>query len=196
MSSASSLTSISSRASVEIYNETLKEEIISIEQSQIDLSELVDAAEKVISEKFTPSLQRVYTYKKESEKTSIDLDDVMKAMLACAGESRGQRYVASAIVACNQKEDVVEMLVALGTTWLTHFLFVCQFRGLAIHRKNLMFSLVQTSRSHQSQPNQEPSELATPTLQETVSHMGEGVGHRTDSFKDDVRRRMILIFLP
>lgn len=63
MASVSSLTSISSHASVETY-QSLKERIISIEQSQIDLPDLVDAAEKVVSEKFTPALQRVYTYKK------------------------------------------------------------------------------------------------------------------------------------
>ena len=45
----SSPTSISSRASVETY-ESLKEEIIAIEQSQIDLLELVDAAEKLSSQ--------------------------------------------------------------------------------------------------------------------------------------------------
>ena len=42
----------------------------------------------------------------------------------------GKGYVASAIVACNRKEDdedVVEALVALGTTLLTHLLFICQF---------------------------------------------------------------------
>lgn len=42
----------------------------------------------------------------------------------------GKRYVASAIVACNRKEDdedVVEAFVALGTTWLTHVSFICQF---------------------------------------------------------------------
>ena len=58
-------------------------------------------------------------------------------MLACAEECRGQRYVASAIVACSQKEndeDVVKTLAALGTTWLTHLLFVCQFYGLGMNR--------------------------------------------------------------
>ena len=134
--SVSSLTSISSRASVETY-ETLKNDITSIEQSEIDLRQLVDTAEKIVSEKFTPTIQKVYTYKHGSETISIDLDVVMKAMLVCAEECGGQRYVASAIVACSQKksyEDVVKTLAALGTTWLTHFLFVCQFYGLAMNR--------------------------------------------------------------
>ena len=66
---------------------SLKEEIINIEQSLIDLPELiVDAAEKVVSEKFTPTLQRIYTCKKGSEVISIDLNIVMKAMLPCAEE--------------------------------------------------------------------------------------------------------------
>ena len=61
----------------------------------------------------------------------------MKAMLVCAEECGGQRYVASAIVACSQKksyEDVVKTLAALGTTWLTHLLFPCQFYDLAMNR--------------------------------------------------------------
>ena len=58
MALARSLTSISSRASIETY-ESLKKQITCIEQSQIDLQALVDAAEKVVSEKFTPALQRV-----------------------------------------------------------------------------------------------------------------------------------------
>lgn len=60
-------------------------------------------------------------------------------MLACAEECGGQRYVASAIVACSQKEnyeDVVKTLAALGTTWLTHLLFPCQFYDIAVNRKN------------------------------------------------------------
>jgi len=127
--SLTSLTSISSRASVETY-ESLKEEIASIEQSQIDLQELVDAAEKIMKEKFAPAPQSTYTYKKGSETISVKLDAVMSAMLACGDECGGQRYAASAIVACTQKdndEEVVETLAALGTTWLTHFLFACQF---------------------------------------------------------------------
>ena len=90
-------------------------------------------------------------------------------MLACAEECGGQRYVASAIVACSQKEnyeDVVKTLAALGTTWLTHLLFPCQFYDIAVNRKNLIFSLVRSSRSHetQSDSDQESSELTTPTL--------------------------------
>jgi len=190
-----SLTSISSRASVEIY-ESLKEEIAGIEQSQIDLQELVDAAEKIMK-KFAPAPQSTYTYKKGSETISVKLDAVMSAMLACGDECGGQRYAASAIVACTQKEndqDVVETLAALGTTWLTHFLFVCQFyyadRYLAMNT-GPDFPLVKTNRSHETQPNQEPYELATPTLQITTSHVGERGGDRSGSFSDDVRRYLL-----
>ena len=69
-----------------------------------------------------PAPEKVYSYKKGSEKISIDLDGVVKAMLVCAEECEGQRHAASAILACNQKEnheDVPAALVALGTTWLT-----------------------------------------------------------------------------
>ena len=140
LGSVSSLTSISSRASVETY-ESLKEEIINIEQSEIDLPALLDAANKIIDEKFTPTNEKAFKYKKNSKdkESSINLDNVMKAMLVCAEEYDGQRYAASAIVACTTCEDVVEKLAALGTTWLTHFLFVCQFSGLAMNRSKLIF---------------------------------------------------------
>ena len=132
LSSLSSLTSISSRSSVETY-ESLKEKINDIENSKIDLQSLVHEAEKIIDEKLTPTSQKAYKHQKDSksEEDAIDLDEVMKAMLFCAEERDGQRYVASAIVACSKCPEVVETLVALGTTWLTHFLFVCQFSGLA-----------------------------------------------------------------
>ncbi|KAF9555155.1 hypothetical protein CPC08DRAFT_821258 [Agrocybe pediades] len=93
-------------------------------------------------------------------------------MLACAeecGGEKGKRYVASAVIACSQEEDVVGALQALGTTWLTHFLFVFK-----------------TGRGHSSQPSDEPSEVATPSIDETPSHLLAGVGHRQKSFADDV----------
>ncbi|KAG5637124.1 hypothetical protein H0H81_005717 [Sphagnurus paluster] len=169
----SSLTSISSRASVETY-ESLKGEISRVEQSQIHLQELVDAAENIIKEKFTPDPNSTYTYKKGSETISVRLNAVMSAMLACVeecGGKSGKRYVASAILACSGKGDngdVVEALAALGTTWLTHLLFV--------------FKL---SRSHKTQSNEEPDESATPTR---ASYFGEGVAHR-NSFQKDVMVR-------
>lgn len=193
LGSVSSLTSISSRTSVETY-ESLKEEIVKIEKSDIDLPKLVRDAEIIVDEKLTPAREKAFKFKRDSEEHSIDLDNVMKAMLVCAEESDGQRYAASAIVACTTSSkypDVLETLVALGTTWLTHFLFVCQFSGLAMNRNNLMFSLVRASKGHENQPNKEPSELATPTFDETASHMGEGVGDRTGSFRDEVRRRIL-----
>ena len=97
---------------------------------------VASVAKEIVDEKLTPTHRKVYKYKKNSDEFSIDLDNVVKAMLICAEEPEGQRYVASAIVACNTCQDVVETLVALGTTWLTHFLFVCQFSGLAINRNN------------------------------------------------------------
>ena len=58
---------------------------------------------------------------------------MVKAMLVCAEECEGQHYAASTFLACNKNhEDVIATLAALGTTWLTHFLFVCQFYGLAM----------------------------------------------------------------
>ncbi|KAF5319241.1 hypothetical protein D9619_008704 [Psilocybe cf. subviscida] len=93
----------------------------------------------------------------------------MTAMLAfaeeCGGQS-GKRYVASAICCCSEDEDVVGALAALGTTWLTHFLFV--FRA---------------SRGHPNQLNQTPSEGATPTTDQSA------IGNRKNTFVDDVIKR-------
>ncbi|KAG5635140.1 hypothetical protein H0H81_012328, partial [Sphagnurus paluster] len=170
----SSLISTSSRASVETYK-SLKEGITRVEQSQIDPQELVDAAEKLIKEKFAPDLRSTFAYKEGSETISVKLDAVMSTMLAyaedCGGE-RGKRYVASAIVACGEQQDVVGSLAALGMTWLTHFLFIFK-----------------SNRSHETQPDQEPHDLATPTLQETTLYVGEGVGHRKGAFQEDLMIR-------
>ena len=126
------LTSICSRASPKIYG-NLKPEIIHVEQSQADLDALVDAARKIINEKFVPDHRSILTCRKRSGVISIDLGAVLGAMLAsaqgCGGES-GKRYVASAIVAFGQKGGpgaMVETLAALGTTWFTHLLFACQW---------------------------------------------------------------------
>ena len=127
MASLSSLTSISSRSSIETYS-GLRDEIADIEHSPVSLLELVRDAEKIIIETFTPNPQRTYTFGKDDTKLSVNLDEVMSAMLENAEECGGEnakRYVAAAIVACSRREDVVGTLVALGFVWLTHFLFVC-----------------------------------------------------------------------
>ena len=126
MASLSSLTSISSRSSIETYS-GLRDEIADIEHSTVSLLELVRDAEKIIIETFTPNPQRTYTFGKDDTKLSVNLDEVMSAMLEDAEECGGEdakRYVAAAIVACSRREDVVGTLAALGFMWLTHFLFV------------------------------------------------------------------------
>ncbi|KAF4613468.1 hypothetical protein D9613_007421 [Agrocybe pediades] len=144
-SAASILTSFSSEHSAELYEGVIKPATESIEKSDTSLQDLVDAAEKIIKEKFTPDPRSTYAYTKGRKKTSVQLDQIMIAMLACAeecGGEKGKRYVASAVIACSQEEDVVGALEALGTTWLTHFLFVFK-----------------TGRGHSSQPRDEPSEV-------------------------------------
>jgi hypothetical protein len=129
MSTASTLISCSSDAAVELYEERLKPGIDTIRKSQTPLHELVGAAETIIGEKFALDSRSTFKYKKDSEEVSVKLDEVMIAMLACAeecGGESGKRYVASAILACSLEEDLVAALAALGTTWLTHFLFICQ----------------------------------------------------------------------
>ena len=124
--SSSYFTSISSDDSREYYEEKLKPRIQVVTESAVSLHELVDAAEKIINEKFAHDSESAFTY----ADISVQLDQVMMAMLACAeecGGESGKRYVASAILACCEEEDVVGALVALGTTWLTHLLFICRY---------------------------------------------------------------------
>jgi hypothetical protein len=120
LESMASLTSCSSGASVKLYEERLKPGIENF-RSPTTLQELVDAAEKIINEKFSYDPRSTYAYKKDSEEISVELDQIM-----ISGGQSGKRYVASAILACSREEDVVGALAVLGTTWLTHFLFICQ----------------------------------------------------------------------
>ncbi|KAF5319243.1 hypothetical protein D9619_008706 [Psilocybe cf. subviscida] len=165
----SSTTSLSSDASVKIYEERLKPRIETKMNSGATLQGLVDTADKIVTEVFALDPRSTFTYKKKDEETSVQLDKVMTAMLAfaeeCGGQS-GKRYVASAICCCSEDEDVVGALAALGTTWLTHFLFV--FRA---------------SRGHPNQLNQTPSEVETPTVDQSA------IGNRKISFADDVIKR-------
>jgi hypothetical protein len=130
-SAASILISCSSEAAVKLYEERLKPGIDAItnSRSQVPLQELVGDAEKMIGEKFALDPRSTYKYKKDSNEISVKLDKVMTAMLAyseeCGGD-RGKMYVASAILTCSKEEDVIGALAALGTTWLTHLLFICQ----------------------------------------------------------------------
>jgi hypothetical protein len=128
LDSLSSLTSLSSEASVELYKARIKPGIDVISKSQATLQELANAAEKVVNEKFALDCRSIFKYTKDSNEMSVKLGEIMLAMLAsaeeCGGES-GKRYVASAILACSKEEDEVAALAALGTTWLTHLLFIC-----------------------------------------------------------------------
>ena len=92
LGSVSSLTSISSRVSVETY-ESLKEEIIIIAQNEVDLPKLVRRAENFVDEKLTPTREKLSQYKKDSEELSIGLDNVMKAMLVCSEECDGRSII-------------------------------------------------------------------------------------------------------
>ena len=85
-STASSLTSCSSEASVELYEERLKPGIDTFKKSRTTFQELVSAAEITINDKFAPDSRSTYKYRKGSGEISVGLDQVMVAMLACAKE--------------------------------------------------------------------------------------------------------------
>ena len=137
--SVSSLTSISWRASIEIYNRDLKPAISDILQSDEDLSNLVNNADEMVK-MFSADQRNIFTVQKGDKKATVNLHAVMSAMLTCVeecGGKNGKRYVASAIVSCGRKGDdnMIELLAALGTTWLTHLLFICKFQRLVVSRR-------------------------------------------------------------
>ncbi|PPQ93559.1 hypothetical protein CVT25_005579, partial [Psilocybe cyanescens] len=176
-STLSTLTSCSSESSVKLYEEKLKPSIdaLKLEESDTPIQELADKAETIIKEKFASHPSSIYTHTKDSKGISVGLDKVMLAMLTCADEGGGEsgkRYVACAILACSKEKDEIEALQALGTTWLTHLLFIFK-----------------TTRGHGNQPNETPSDIATPTIDETASYLREGAGNRAKSFRDDVLLR-------
>jgi len=129
-STTSSLTSLSSESSVELYEIRIKPSLVAIQNSDATLQELVDAAEKIVNETFALDPKSTYKYQNDGDEISVRLDKVMIAMLSCADECGGEggkRYVASAILGCSKEKDVIGALASLGTTWLTHLLFICQF---------------------------------------------------------------------
>lgn len=72
-------------------------------------------------------------------KKKLKIDEVLTAMLDCAktcGGEHGQRYAAAAIYSCTFKgrgtsevataKETLEKLQLLGTTWVSHFLLICE----------------------------------------------------------------------
>lgn len=167
-SSMSTLTSISSSRSedsmisIDFYKQVLEPiRQATAAGTPVSLDVLVDAAKQIINEKFAPKPQSIF----EHQGVSLQLDKVMTAMLACADECGGKdgtRYVAGAVVACvkagEDLEGIVGALRALGITWVTHLLFIFKTTG-----------------GHGNQHNDQPSQVATPTLDQTAVYLGEGV---------------------
>jgi len=93
------------------------------------LKELMIRAEKLV-EKLSDS-EEFNKLPRGSPQTNLKLDRVLTAMLFhaydCGGEG-GKRYTASAICACGSNDDdtTLRYLQSLGTTWVSHLLFVCK----------------------------------------------------------------------
>jgi len=124
----------------------LRADIARIEEGDNSTKSLISSAKEIIKEFSTrPESDRVFTYgigKDGEDCPSLNLDKVLSAMVTysrgCGGDE-GQRYVASAILACREKEGgetgagskhltVWELVRAIAITWVTHFLFVCEYR--------------------------------------------------------------------
>ena len=124
----------------------LRADIARIEESDKSTKSLISLAKEIIKEFSTrPESDRVFTYgigRDEEDRPTLNLDKVLLAMVTysrgCGGDE-GQRYVASTIVACREEEHgeksaeskhltVWELVRAIAITWVTHFLFVCEYR--------------------------------------------------------------------
>lgn len=103
-----------------------QERLHDLQNTAHDLDELSNQADALIADFSTHELEEsVFTYRD----ASIHLDKVLKAMLFYANDAGGEparRYVASAIVASSRLGSIPR-LRALGITWITHFLYVCEY---------------------------------------------------------------------
>ncbi|KAF9512265.1 hypothetical protein BS47DRAFT_1394394 [Hydnum rufescens UP504] len=131
-----------------------------IMDSSMPLAQLVDRAERLV--KKLSSSDEFNKLPPNGPKSDLMLDRVLTAMLssayACGGEG-GVRYTAAAIYACRYEDSEMTLryLQSLGTTWVSHLLFV--LRGNA---------------SHKTQLNSTPSEQATPTWDRTAVELEAG----------------------
>jgi hypothetical protein len=68
---------------------------------------------KIVDEiqKLTPTREKVFEYKKNSEEVSIDLDNVMKDMLVCSEECDGHSFVCDSDSE-RRKKQVCEVFLA------------------------------------------------------------------------------------
>ena len=100
--SVSSLTSISSRTSVEIYNGDLKPVISDILQSDEDLlPNLVNKAEEMLKMFSADQLNIFTSCRKGDEKATVNLHAIMSAMLTCVeecGEGKTLRRVGNRVL--------------------------------------------------------------------------------------------------
>ncbi|KAF8586129.1 hypothetical protein K439DRAFT_1659900 [Ramaria rubella] len=101
--------------------------------------------------------------------TLIDLDPhaIINAMLDCAPTEDGQRYVACAVISCQEHTN---LLVDLANTWLRYFLLV--FKGNSDARND-----------------GEPSGQVTPTFQATAIQLESIRSSRKSSFRDNLLER-------
>ncbi|KAF9512275.1 hypothetical protein BS47DRAFT_1465878 [Hydnum rufescens UP504] len=98
-----------------------------IMDSSMPLAQLVDQAQELV--KMLSSSDQLNRLPPGAPECNLMLDRVLAAMLssarACGGEG-GMRYTASAIYACcyEDNEMTLRYLQSLGTTWVSHLLFV------------------------------------------------------------------------
>ena len=144
---------------------TSLERIISqiCDDEALSTDQLRDSASWIVMS-FKSSSLNMFEFRADAA-LSLQLDGLMRTMLERAndcGGSAGERYVASAVVACSKdssdstpmdmadRESTFERLRGLGLTWLTHLVFPCILHSsvLALSISHSMISMCFSFRSH------------------------------------------------
>jgi hypothetical protein len=201
LSSESPLTSLSSEGSdpssslewsdISVTSRKFMNDVKDIISSSKPLADIVNRAEDLIAK--LASHEEFDRLPYGSPDNQLKLSRALTAMLHYAEDCGGQGgkwYTGSAICACrcDEKEATLRGLQSLGTTWVSHLLFVCKWTCcLALRVLTRCRNLVKGNGSHKLQQNPEPSEYATLTLDDTFSQMVDGgPENRADKFKNDV----------
>ncbi|KAF8342399.1 hypothetical protein F5887DRAFT_1283776 [Amanita rubescens] len=176
LTSSSSPFTTSSASAITILADDFKRRYAEVDDKNLPIPQLVSQAERLIRALGASNLDNVIEY----ESVKIQADKVLEAMLAqaenCGGEN-GKRYAATAICACVHEKrwdspETLRELRGLALTWITHFLFVFRCGG------------------HSRQPNDTPSDVATPTIDGTSTYLDKtSAASRRDNLRLEILKR-------
>ena len=125
--------------------------------------------------------RRLRDFPSSLDRIKVDPHKILKSMLQYAPTENGQRYVACAILACDQELD---RQVDLANTWLRYLLLPGRYPLIFISEKNINALLVKANSDTRS--DFEPSQSGTPTLEDTKQSITSVSAIRDKMFRNDV----------